>query len=134
MSRARLEERTGQVESLGHAVLDAHAHSFSHRGRDGSGKGNIEPAPGQRVMGVVYRLGLEQVDLLHRYEGGYEIVDVRVSAMSGQQHWQAYTYMAPKDDDGLLPLEFYLAHYLQGMQENQFPESYIEFIRRQARR
>lgn len=134
MSQERLQERTGAVEHIGQAVLDAHLHSFSHRGRDGTGKGNIEPAPGAAVRGVLYRLRLDQVELLHPYEGGYDMIDIEVSCHTGQQSWSAYTYMAPKDGDDLLPQDFYIEHYLRGMQENRFPQSYIDLIFRQAGR
>ncbi len=132
MSRTRLEERTGVVESLGPVVLDDHAHDFSHHGQDGTAKGNIEAALGESVRGVLYRLRAPQVDLLHPFEGGYDKIDVRVRTTCGAQQWHAYSYMAPKDADGLLPHDSYLEHYLRGMQENQFPQSYVEFIRRQA--
>lgn len=132
MSRMRLEERTGVVESLGPVVLENHAHDFSHHGRDGTAKGNIEVALGELVRGVLYRLRLKQVELLHPFEGGYNQIDVQVRTSCGAQEWRAYTYMAPKDADDLLPQDSYLEHYLRGMKENQFPLSYVEFIRRQA--
>ncbi|MCP4446687.1 MAG: gamma-glutamylcyclotransferase [Myxococcales bacterium] len=134
MSRRRLEGRVGSVESEGHTLLASHVHSFSHLGRDGSGKGNIEPAVGHQVEGVLYRLQAGQVDLLQQFEGGYSMIDVQVSSPCGEQCWQAYTYMAPKDADWLLPQDFYLEHYLHGMQENRFPQSYIDLITEQARR
>ena len=135
MSRARLEERVGTVaEVLGHALLAAHAHSFSHRGSDGSGKGNIEPADNGLVRGVVYSLTKQQSERLHSYEGGYEILQIRVNSSCGERAWETYTYMASKDAGELLPLDFYLAHYLRGMQENRFPQSYIDFIYQQAGR
>ena len=133
MSQRRLSERVGVVESLGHAILSAYVHSFSHQGRDGSGKGNIEPRDGAEVSGVLYRLSQSQVELLHPYEGGYEMVDVQVKSTNGSHRWQAYTYIAPKDADWLLPHDFYLEHYLYGMQENRFPQSYIDLILEQAR-
>ncbi len=135
MDRDRLEERVGTVvEDLGHAILDGYSHSFSHRGRDGSGKGNIEPHDGDRVRGVLYRLTQEQAELLDPYEGGYDMLQVSVTSPVTKQDWLAYTYMAPKDTDELLPRDFYLEHYLRGMQANRFPQSYIDSIRRQAGR
>lgn len=133
MSRQRLVERVGKVESLGHTTLAGHIHSFSHQGSDGSGKGNIEPAPGALVRGVLYRMQHPQVELLHPYEGGYEMIDVRVRSACGIQEYRAYTYMAPKDADWLLPRDFYVEHYLRGMEENRFPQSYVDFICEQAR-
>ncbi len=135
MDRVRLEERVGPVaETFGHVLLHAHTHSFSHRGRDGSGKGNIEPHGTELVRGVLYRLSIGQTELLAPYEGGYEKLDVQVKSPSGEHAWEAYTYMATKDTGELLPRDFYLEHYLRGMQANRFPQSYIDFIYRQAGR
>lgn len=135
MDRVRLEERVGRVEeTLGHVLLPGHAHSFSHRGRDGSAKGNIEPLGDGLVRGVLYRLMQGQTELLHPYEGGYDVLRVQVKSPSSVQEWQAYTYMASKDAGELLPEEFYLEHYLRGMRANDFPQSYIDFICRQAGR
>ncbi len=134
MHRARLEERVGPVaESLGHAVLEGYVHSFSHKGRDGSGKGNIEVATGELVRGVLYRMTTDQVALLDPYEGGYDMAEVQVDSADGKHRFEAYTYIAIKDAEGLLPREFYVAHYLRGMQENGFPQSYIDRICRQAK-
>ena len=133
MDRDRLEERVGTVvEELGHTILNGYSHSFSHRGSDGSGKGNIEPQDGDLVRGVLYGITQEQTELLTPFEGGYEMVQVSVTSPTVKQDWQAYTYMAPKDSDELLPRDFYLEHYLRGMQANRFPQSYIDSIRRQA--
>jgi len=134
MSRERLEERTGIAECIGHTLLDDYVHSFSHRGADGTAKGNIEPASGHLVRGVLYRLHRKQIELLQPYEGGYEALDVKVVSPGGGEVWDAYTYMAPKDADGLLPREFYVAHYQRGMEQHQFPLDYIERILRQAGR
>ncbi len=134
MHRARLEERVGPiVESLGHVVLHGFLHSFSHKGRDGSGKGNIEEAEGELVRGVLYRMTPAQVALLDPFEGGYTATEVQVESADGKHRFEAYTYIAVKDAEGLLPQEFYVAHYLSGMQENGFPQTYIDRICRQAK-
>ncbi len=132
MSRSRLEERTGAVIVHGPASLTGFRHRFSHRGQDGSAKGNIEAQAGDSVFGVLYALTSGQVEVLHAYEGGYEIVSVEVSLWHKQSVHQAYTYHNPEPSTGLRPLESYLEHYLSGMREHEFPADYIASIRKQS--
>jgi gamma-glutamylcyclotransferase len=135
MHRDRLEERVGRVEEmLGQVLLHGYSHSFSHQGLDGSGKGNIEPWEDGLVRGVLYRFTQRQTELLHPYEGGYDMLEATVTSPSGEHDWDAYTYMAPKDVVEVLPRDFYLEHYLRGMQANGFPQSYIDSILGQAKR
>jgi cation transport regulator ChaC len=132
MSRLRLQERTGAVIHHGRALLQGYTHHFTHRGRDGSGKGNIEPAPGRAVHGVLYELSDDQVLRLESYEGGYEVRQVELALIRPGWRVSAYTYVS-EITQGLRPLPSYVEHYYSGMAENDFPSAYFEIIRRQAR-
>lgn len=132
MSRERLEVRTGPVVPHGLATLADYQHCFSHRGADGSGKGNIASARGMQVHGVLYAMSLAQVNLLHSYEGGYEVIDVLVSGVLSAEPVAAYTYCNRQGVTGLSPLASYIEHYLRGMLENNFPQEYIDTIRKQS--
>jgi hypothetical protein len=141
MSRARLEARTGTVIHHGRALLGGYLHCFDHKGKDGTAKGNIRivrDTPGQFVQGVLYELSSEQVEILRPYEGGYEVIEVELQLPSSPQQSQArartaFTYISVLSTRGLQPLESYVEHYLCGMLENDFPQAYVESIRRQAK-
>lgn len=132
MSRQRLEARTGIVVPHGRALLDDYQHHFSHCGQDGSAKGNIGESLGMQVHGVLYGLTPAQVELLHPYEGGYDVISVAVALANGNEPVQAYTYCNRTPRHGLTPLASYLEHYMRGMLEHDFPAHYIASIRKQS--
>lgn len=132
MSRARLEERTGEVVHHGHALLRGYTHNFDHRGKDGTGKGNIEETTGSLVRGVLYQLNGEQQALLEPFESGYQCRMVHIEVAASGKSLSAYTYVSETKVAGLFPIAQYLQHYMQGMEENGFPLTYIEVIRKQA--
>jgi cation transport regulator ChaC len=134
MSRARLEERTGGVIHRGRALLAGYVHRFDHQGRDGTAKGNIAVAADETVHGVLYQLSGAQEKLLAPFEGGYKIIMVELQLLTPARTESAFTYISVRSSRGLSPLTSYLEHYLSGMVENDFPEAYVETIRRQATR
>jgi len=78
LSSARLRARLEEVEVVGPAVLAEHRLALDKRGHDGSAKANVVRHPGERVWGVVYELATAHVEVLDRFEGGYERVGVEV--------------------------------------------------------
>lgn len=132
MSRQRLEERTGIVVPHGRALLAGYEHHFSHCGQDGSAKGNIGACLGMQVHGVLYGLKAAQVELLHPYESGYEVIAISVALPGASEAVQAYTYCNPTTHEGLTPLSSYFEHYMRGMLENDFPAHYIARLRKQS--
>lgn len=134
MSRARLEERVGEVVHQGRALLSGYVHRFDHQGSDGTAKGNIAQAASDVVHGVLYALRDDQVQLLEPYEGGYDVITVELELVLVQRRVRAYTYTSRVIAPGLAPLADYLEHYFSGMLENGIPEAYVERIRRQAKR
>lgn len=134
MSRLRLQARTGEVVHHGRALLEDYVHRFNHHGQDGSAKGNIEAVTGSAVHGVLYELSHDQVQLLEPYEGGYDVIHVEIEVMISNLRVSAYTYISQQSTPGLLPHSSYVEHYMSGMVENDFPQSYVEIIRRQAKK
>lgn len=132
MSRQRLEARTGIVVPHGRALLDGYQHQFSHCGQDGSAKGNIGACLGMQVHGVLYGLTPAQVELLHPYEGGYEVISIPVLTINTDEAVEAYAYCNRTVSLGLAPLASYFEHYMRGMLENEFPAHYIASIRKQS--
>ncbi len=126
MHRLRLERRVGPVIDHGWVVLPDYRHAFAKLGRDGSGKGNIEPREGSEVHGVLYWLTDAQLDALGDYEGGYERVEVFPRASGGVV--AAVTFRGVEWHPGLCPTEEYLEHYRQGMAEHGLPEAYVREV------
>ena len=126
MSRARLEERVGDVVDRGWATLLQYQHSFRKLGADGTGKGTIVAAPGQIVHGVMYEIDDRQLGVITQREGGYRQIEVFLDGAP------AVTFEALRLVDGLHPSLDYLVHYFLGMTEHGLPEQYIETIRRQS--
>jgi hypothetical protein len=126
MRHARLEERIDTVQRGRRATLLDHVHSFSKLGADGTGKGTIAPAPGERVEGIVYRTSEAQLDELCKYEPGYRQVVVDVLTCDGVV--SAVTFEALELHRGLRPMPWYIEHYLAGMMEHPFPAEYVRAI------
>lgn len=131
MMRARLERRVDAVRVLGQARVDDFAHSFTKRGSDGTGKGNITVAAGDVVHGVLYRLTLAQLEQLRRFEGGYRQIEVAAAHGDGVVH--ATTFQAFEPVGPLRPSVEYLAYYQRGMVEHGLPLAYRELVLDQAR-
>ena len=128
MSSRRLIERVGEVKVVGAAVLPDHRHRFSKRGSDGTGKGNVEPAVGFRVHGVLYRLSLRQLEVLSGYEGGYRRGQVSVQVSATLE--PAWTFIAHAPEGHIAPAPFYVEHYWTGIREHGIPESYMHGLLR----
>lgn len=125
MSRLRLEQRVGLVQVLGCGRLDGHHHRFSKLGRDGTGKGNIEPREDASVWGVLYELGDDQLARLTEFEFGYRpaILTVALAADPGRAV-RASSFSALNVVDALEPTIEYIEHYLIGMAEHGIPDHY----------
>lgn len=126
MSRARLEQRVGEVGVVGRARLDDHRHRFSKLGQDGTGKGNIELAEGNAVWGVVYELDVAQWEVLAPFEIGYRPLALDVWATRARL--SARSFVAERIVIGLQPTVEYVEHYRIGMREHQLPEDYCTAV------
>ncbi len=129
MCRARLAERVGQVQVRGLARAPGWRHRFNKRGRDGTGKGNIEPADAQ-VWGVLYWLNADQLHVLDGFEGGYERRLIRVD---GGTTVEAVSYVGLYPGPSLSPAPWYLEHYRAGIREHGLPAAWLAEIEAHAR-
>jgi len=129
MSSARLERRVGRVRCVGRGWLDDYCHQFSKHGTDGTAKGNVEPARGERVWGVIYELDPDQLDVLATFETGY-----RPASYTVQPHddpaaaVRAASFEALAVVRGIQPSPAYLHHYLAGLREHDIPRDYQRAI------
>lgn len=128
MLRARLQARIGRVEDFGWSTLHHHRHGFEKRGADGTGKGTIAPHPSLRVHGVLYAITDGQLAELHRFEGGYRMIEIDVVQQSSAAELRAVSYTAIRLVGPLTPTEEYLDYYERGMREHGLPEAYIRWV------
>ncbi len=131
MSSPRLIARVGALRVLGLAELEGYRHRFSKRGKDGTGKGNVEPEAGARVRGVLYALEPAQLERLRGFESGYREVEFELEFGFGPQvsrgptrRWPAVSFEALAVVRGLEPTPAYLEHYRAGMREHAMPLDY----------
>lgn len=122
MSRSRIQARLGRVVDLGRARCSARSHQFSKLGRDGTGKGNIEPAAGAIVWGVVYEIDALQLDRLVEFEFGYRVIGLELDL---EILGPAITFEALRPTPNLTPSRDYLEHYIAGIREHAIPEDYL---------
>lgn len=107
--------------------------------KDGSGKANVEPAPGKEVWGVCYEVDEGALGRLKRKEGdGYELEDQNI--MIGDPDCQrpapvkARVFVARKEAIGAEePSTEYRDAVLRGMRQRRLPAAYIEQVTLQLR-
>lgn len=124
MSSQRLAARIGIPTRAAPARLVEYRHTFSMPGSDGTGKGNVEPAAGDLVWGVLYLITADQLIVLDDYESGYERREVAIDGLD------VAIYVARQTRAGLQPSEEYLVHYERGIREHGIPLDYWDRIRR----
>ena len=119
----------GNVRVLGPGRAPGWRHRFNKRGRDGTGKGNIEPADAH-VWGVVYGLTAAQLDLLDGFEGGYRRCALVVEA--GREALATIAYVGLQPGSCLRPAPWYLEHYRVGIRQHGLPEAWLAEVERHA--
>lgn len=99
---SRMRERVPSAEPRGPARLADHRLTTDKRGRDGTGKANLRPGPGEWVWGVVWSLDPGDWERLDAIETGYRRVAVDVVG-SGDECVRAETYISDRlTDDPVL--------------------------------
>ena len=141
MLKSRLEEQhenrgtetIGPVIDKGVATLIGHELLFNKlsTAQDGfgSGKANIIPSENKEVLGVLYDLSGEQIDLLTKIEKGYEPRNIFI-ILNGKQIESA-TFFAKEGctKDGLFPTTKYRGYIIEGAEKHLFPENYVEYLK-----
>ncbi|MCB1692113.1 MAG: gamma-glutamylcyclotransferase [Pseudomonadales bacterium] len=120
MNPARVIARRMQFDEHFGGELDGYTLRFNKRSvaYPGAASANIVEAAGSVVEGVLYRLSApEQIETMDPYEGypvRYSRVLRAVRTSSGDV--DAWVYIANPEfiEEGLKPLEWYLAHLLAG--------------------
>lgn len=128
------ELRVNSHGSLGFAVLFNYSINYSMRSLDGTGKPNIDEAPGGLVYGVLYKLPFRELTKIDRAEFYQrKVVTVIVHGIEVK----AVTYVAQPQlvvSSGYLePSEKYTELVIAGATQNEFPANYITHLRKAAK-
>jgi len=124
----QMRERCPGSRALGRAALPDHRIDFTYYStRWNGGAADVLPHSGERVWGVLYALGADDLSLLDRFERGYDRVFLRVTDGSGQA-LTAVSY-AVREKRTFRPNEIYLEKMLRWAARWELPDAYQELLR-----
>lgn len=130
---ARLRQRVPSARAVAVMRLPDYTLKLQKRGRDGSGKLDIELQPGECVWGVLYELASRDWPALDAAEGsGYRRSRVTVSDRTGTAGIDAFAYMAvPQSiESGLRAFGWYLDYVIAGAIQHSLPVDYLARLRK----
>lgn len=131
MNPERMRQRKAFFTTRVGAKLRDYKISFSFRGPNGGGGGNITPEKGSFVFGALYSLddgGLDKLDVFEMVAlGCYRREKVTVETLDGETT-EATTYVVTEEfyQEGLVPRRDYLHHCLAG--KDILPDDYYAFL------
>ena len=134
LNRAQMKSRAGQILEEQVATLANYELVFNKKVRGGTATANIRPAPGKRVIGVLYKIPDAAFRNMDRFEGvpeHYRRIEVKISGANGQPV-NAQVYIATKVEKGLRPAAHYLQTILAGANDHALPAEYVEEIKTAA--
>ena len=120
----RLQNRVGSLQHHGVARLDGYRLTFDKRGRDGSGKANLQEDALGSVWGVVYAFEPEGWRELDRFEAGYERIEVEVELADPIR---VQTYRSSRLCSAL-PFAWYKQHVVEGARHHRLPLHWISWL------
>jgi cation transport regulator ChaC len=137
MSRTQMAGRTGPIRDANEAprvaLLRGYRFAFTVRSTDGRIYANVMASPDDVVHGVLYRCGEAGMQVLDRYEAGYERRQVTVTDQTGREYEATvYVGLARCTVEPGQPTARYREIVLQGAREFGLPEEYVAEIERLA--
>ena len=129
MSTARLRERIPSASPRGAASIAGHRLVCNKRGKDGSGKANLEVASEATAWGVVFEVLPSDWHRLDAFEWGYERRGCSVQVAGAVCEAQFYLAIAP-GRVAIPPFDWYRDHCLHGAIEHALPEEVVSEISR----
>ncbi len=141
MNRAQMQSRVGNILEEHTACLPNYQLRFNKKVRGGTAGANVQPASGNNVYGVLYKIEESAFRSLDRYEGvpdHYRRIEIQVTpdgppgGEASGQPVPAQVYIASKVEKGLRPSAQYLKAILDGAGEHSLPAAYIGEIKSAA--
>jgi gamma-glutamylcyclotransferase len=124
----QMAERCPGSRAAFRARLADHRIDFTYPSRRwGGGAADIVPAPGESVWGMVWELTEGQLEILDRFEQGYERVELLVLDAAGRPHRVA-SYRV-RDKGTHRPTRHYLDKMLRWGARWEFPDDYLALLR-----
>ncbi|MEM7541236.1 MAG: gamma-glutamylcyclotransferase family protein [Pseudomonadota bacterium] len=123
----RLAARIRIEQTLGVLTLSGWGLRFHKPSKDGSGKGNLIAAAGERAHGVVYEIGEDAKTVLDKIEGlghGYELEWAETPQFGPVFFYRAQDAL----DDRLRPYDWYHAFVLAGARHHGLPRELINYL------
>jgi len=128
MPIARMTERIPNARPVKVARLRGFKMVFNKVSIDGSAKANLVPSDGVFTWGVLYQLHPDDFQVLDRYEGGYDRIEIAVETQDGQTV-TAWTYISDNITDDMRAYGWYKELLVKGAEEHGLPQDYIEYLR-----
>lgn len=131
MKTKRLENRVGEVNAIGWAIIKNYCLKFNKLGTDGSGKANIEPKEDSFVEGVLFDLTEEQLKKLDRYEGvNDDYIRCTMDVIRFDNKEVAGVYIGNQNTlrGRLKPNCEYLQYLIDGANEHGLSDRYKKFL------
>jgi hypothetical protein len=131
MDEDQMHERCPSAEKVGVAVLRDHRLVFNRRGsyRDG-GVASVVPEPGQRVYGVVWRIGAAEFERLDETEDAtaYRRRIVATYGLDGSV-WRTQLYQAIPEGE-FPPDDAYVELLITAAEKAGLPPDYVAGLQR----
>lgn len=122
LSSARMRRRVPSASCAGVAQLRGYRLTTDKAGRDGTGKANLRAQSDHSVWGVVWRLDVDEWQLLDACERGYERLEVALEgAVDAAQTYASVQFTS----DPVLALE-YKRLLVEGAREHALPSHWID--------
>ncbi len=146
LNKTQMESRLGKNEFVDIAYLSNYIFKFNKQSKiPNQGYANIEPQENETVYGVVYRITVEQLNQMDRYEGflsegnpnnHYDRQEVNVTLLTRMTTLKVIVYVASNKfriiANNLFPSDTYLTTIIVGANEVRLPQAYIDHIKAKA--
>lgn len=124
MNSAQQIARTPSAKVVGIASLSGYKFLLNKRGKDGTGRGNIEASHGDVIWGVLYAIDEGEMEELDKKEDKYNRENVVVRT-NDVEKLKVVTYISKYTGNGLPVPNDYKQKIVEGAREHGLPPDYI---------
>ena len=133
MNKERLINRVGSVGVQKLGYINNYKLTFNKIKNDKFSYANIEKSIGERVYGILYKVSMDQIYALDRYEGvpdHYIRKEMKIYDENGKDYVMAYVYVANRSKTrfGYPPTQEYMSFLLSGAE--MLPKEYYNKLKK----